>query len=53
MIRDVWEALANAALRQAGYSDMQIDKQTLEDQGIDRIPQIHVGPEAKEAKKPG
>ncbi len=52
MIRDVWEALANAALRQAGYSDMQIDKQTLEDQGIDRIPQIHVGPEAKEAKKP-
>jgi len=51
MIRDVWEALANAALRQAGYSDMQIDKRTLEDQGIDRIPQIHVGPEAKGAEK--
>lgn len=52
LIRDVWEALANAALRQAGYSDMQIDKRTLEDQGIDRIPQIHVGPEAKGADKP-
>ena len=44
VIREVWEALANEALRNAGHTDVQIDRRTLEDQGIDRIPQTHIGP---------
>ena len=51
MIRKVWETLANDALRTAGFDDVQIDRRTLEDQGIDRIPQIHIGPEGKAADK--
>ncbi len=43
LIRSVWEALANAALQQAGFDNLRIDRRTLEDQGIDRIPQEHVG----------
>ncbi len=42
LIRDVWEALANAALGAAGF-EARIDKRSLEDQGVDRIPQNHVG----------
>ncbi|MFN3826111.1 MAG: MobQ family relaxase [Micavibrio sp.] len=45
-IRAVWEALANAALEQAGI-ESRIDRRTLMDQGIDRIPEIHIGPEGK------
>lgn len=51
MIRMVWETLANDALRNAGFDDVRIDRRTLEDQGIDRIPQIHIGPEGKAADK--
>jgi hypothetical protein len=51
MIRLVWETLANDALQKAGFDDVQIDRRTLEDQGIDRIPQIHIGPEGKAADK--
>jgi hypothetical protein len=40
--RESWEKAANEALRIAGH-DIQIDCRTLEAQGIDRIPQIHVG----------
>ncbi|MBV1930250.1 MAG: MobA/MobL family protein [Porticoccaceae bacterium] len=39
LIHGVWETLANDALKQAGFEDIQIDRRTLEDQGIDRIPQ--------------
>ncbi len=51
MIRLVWETLANDALQKAGFEDVRIDRRTLEDQGIDRIPQIHIGPEGKAADK--
>ncbi len=51
LIRKVWETLANDALQRAGFEDIQIDRRTLEDQGIDRIPQIHIGPEGKAADK--
>jgi len=51
VIREVWEALANDALKKAGFSDIQIDRRTLEDQGIDRIPQTHVGQHAWQASK--
>ena len=43
LIRQVWETLANDALQQAGFKDIRIDRRTLEAQGIDRIPQEHVG----------
>lgn len=42
-IREVWEALANDALVRAGHTDITIDRRTLEDQGVDRVPQTHVG----------
>lgn len=43
LIRQIWETLANAALQQAGFEAVKIDRRTLEAQGIDRIPQEHVG----------
>lgn len=43
LIRQVWETLANDALQQAGFGAAKIDRRTLEAQGIDRIPQEHVG----------
>ena len=45
-IRERWEALANDALARAGH-DARIDRRTLEAQGIDREPTIHVGPRAQ------
>lgn len=47
VIREVWETLANDALERAGFPNVTIDRRTLEDQGIDRIPQTHIGPKAK------
>ena len=40
--RKKWEDLTNAALARAGCSET-VDCRSLEDQGIDRIPQIHIG----------
>lgn len=51
LIRLIWETLANDALEQAGLPHAKIDRRTLDDQGIDRIPQIHIGPEGKAAKE--
>ncbi len=51
LIRLIWETLANDALEQAGLTHAKIDRRTLDDQGIDRIPQIHIGPEGKAAKE--
>ncbi len=47
IIRAVWETLANDALKRAGFSDIQIDRRSLEDQGVDRIPETHIGNSAK------
>ncbi len=41
-IRESWSNYANQALEQAGVIE-QIDHRTLEEQGINRIPQIHLG----------
>ena len=49
LIRDVWEMLANDALKTAGF-EARIDKRSLEDQGIDRIPQTHIGNAATHAE---
>ncbi len=40
--REVWSAYANVALEKAGINE-RIDHRTLEEQGINRIPQIHLG----------
>ena len=41
--RAAWSALVNQALQQAGEA-ARIDHRTLAEQGIDRIPGIHLGP---------
>jgi len=51
LLREVWETLANDALAMAGFSGVKIDRRTLEGQGIDRIPQTHIGPEAKASEE--
>ncbi|MDD3020269.1 MAG: MobQ family relaxase [Alphaproteobacteria bacterium] len=53
IIREVWETLANDALRRAGQSDVSIDRRTLEAQGIERIPQIHEGKASTYAEELG
>lgn len=49
-IRDRWEQLANQALERAGH-DARIDRRTLEAQGIDRVPTIHIGPRGEEVDR--
>jgi hypothetical protein len=45
-IRRCWELLTNQALQDDGL-DVRIDHRSLKEQGIDRVPQIHVGKRAK------
>lgn len=45
-IREAWERAANNVLERA-RSDLRVDRRTLAEQGIDRAPQIHVGPRAE------
>lgn len=45
--RSSWAEHANRALAAAGYDD-RIDHRSLKDQGIERLPQIHLGPQVKE-----
>ena len=40
--REAWSAYANVALKKAGINE-RIDHRTLAEQGINRIPQIHLG----------
>lgn len=44
-VRAKWEDHANRALEAAGH-DVRIDRRTLEAQGINREPTIHIGPQA-------
>jgi hypothetical protein len=44
-VRAMWEDHANRALEAAGH-EVRIDRRTLEAQGIDREPTIHIGPQA-------
>ena len=50
--RAAWSALANQALQQAGHA-ARIDHRTLAEQGIDRIPGIHLGPADWALRKKG
>jgi hypothetical protein len=45
-LRILWEEVLNRALKDGGY-DVQVDRRSLKERGIDRKPQIHVGPKAK------
>lgn len=45
-MREQWEHRANAALERAGH-DARIDRRSLEAQGVDRAPTIHIGPRAQ------
>lgn len=49
-LRQVWERCANEALERAGRSE-RIDRRSLEAQGLERDPGIHVGPKANELAK--
>jgi hypothetical protein len=51
-MRYIWELECNAALLSAGVN-ARIDRRTLAAQGIDRIPQIHEGPQARALAKEG
>jgi hypothetical protein len=45
-LRQAWEEEVNLALERAGR-DERVDRRSLADQGIDREPQLHVGPAAQ------
>ncbi|HZV20547.1 MAG TPA: MobA/MobL family protein, partial [Hyphomicrobiales bacterium] len=47
-----WEGQMNRALERAGY-EARIDHRSLKEQGIDRDPQIHIGPGSQNAAKKG
>lgn len=49
-LRERWEHCANQALEKAGH-EARIDRRSLEAQGIDREPNIHIGPCAQHITK--
>ncbi len=49
-VRERWEHHANLSLERAGH-DVRVDRRTLEAQGIDREPQIHMGPKGQHIDK--
>lgn len=51
-LRERWEALANAALERAQTAE-RIDCRSLAEQGVGRVPQIHVGPMGTEQARRG
>ena len=51
-LRESWSEIANRALERAGHSE-KIDHRTLEEQGINRIPQIHLGADVAAMMKRG
>jgi Ti-type conjugative transfer relaxase TraA len=52
VMREVWAALANNALEAAGL-DVRIDHRTLEAQGKDAQPTVHLGPAASAMERDG
>ena len=50
--RQSWEKLTNQYLNEAGHN-IKIDCRTLEEQGIERIPQIHLGANVNAMRKKG
>ncbi|MFC1456405.1 MobA/MobL family protein [Microvirga arabica] len=52
LARKLWQDTCNAALAQAGVA-ARIDHRSLREQGIERTPEIHVGPKATAMKSRG
>ena len=52
LIRERWEIVANRHLEQAGVLQ-RIDRRSLKDQGIDRDPTVHLGPEVTALERKG
>ena len=52
-LRSDWADKVNLSLEQAGYKDIKVDHRTLEEQGINRLPQIHLGPDVTKMKERG
>lgn len=52
LIRQRWETMTNAALERAEVAE-RVDCRSLSDQGINRVPQIHVGPMGTEMQRRG
>lgn len=50
--REDWASMANFALEKYGH-DARVDHRTLIDQGIDRVPQIHIGQGAMALERKG
>ena len=50
--RESWSQYANEALERAGH-EVKIDHRSLEDQGVERLPQIHLGPQVIEMEMRG
>jgi hypothetical protein len=50
--REKWSAEMNGALERAGH-DVRVDHRSLKEQGIDREPQIHIGPASRNAAQKG
>ena len=51
--RSDWAEKVNLSLEQAGHKEVKVDHRTLEEQGINRIPQIHLGADVAQMKKRG
>ena len=51
--RQSWETLANQYLAAAGHEHIRIDCRSLVEQGIKRIPQIHLGTDVNAMRKKG
>ncbi len=52
-LRFCWAEKVNLSLEQAGHKEVKVDHRTLEEQGINRIPQIHLGADVAQMKKRG
>ena len=50
--REQWAAYANAALEKHGFDD-RIDHRSYAEQGIDKVPQVHLGPQRHAMLKKG
>ena len=50
--REAWAVQTNQALERAGHR-VRIDHRTLAEQGVERIPQIHIGPKVPEMERRG
>ena len=51
-IREMWEVAANRHLEQANQAQ-RIDRRSLKDQGIDREPTVHLGPDVTALERDG